>query len=81
MVKPVVVVLNLTSEDYVVFDPNDKDLSLGKSRWLPGSNTELVFVGYNSLPRKLGFIYCVNKRYIHVILESHYMYMHDCMYM
>ena len=61
VVKPIVVVLSVESGDCVVFDPQDRDVSTGKARWLPGSNTELVFVGYNNQPRKLGFIYCVNK--------------------
>ena len=61
VVQPVVVVLDIASEECSVFEPKGRDLSLGKAQWLPGSNTELVFVGYENDPRKLGFIYCVNR--------------------
>lgn len=61
VINPVVIVLDILSEECVVVEPEGRDVSLGKARWLPGSNKELVFVGYENNPRKLGFVYCQNR--------------------
>ncbi len=62
VVKPVVVVLDIASGACHILTPPTRDLSLGKARWVPGSNEQVVFVGYENDPKKLGFIYCVNRR-------------------
>ena len=58
---PVVVVLDWVSGDCSVVVGCTEDISACHAHWLPGSNEELVFVGYANNPLKLGFVYCFNR--------------------
>ena len=58
---PVVMVLEWASGDCSVAPGCTEDISASSAHWLPGSNEELVFVGYSNNPLKLGFVYCFNR--------------------
>ena len=33
----------------------------GQAVWVPGKEEEMVYVGWEDKPRKLGFVYCLNR--------------------
>lgn len=33
----------------------------GQAVWVPGEKEEVVYVGWENKPRKLGFVYCLNR--------------------
>lgn len=61
VVQPVVVVIDLSTEECIIVDCPD-NLSCGLAQWVPDSINELVFVGYDNFPLKLGFVYCFNRK-------------------
>lgn len=69
VVDPVVVVMNVESEECVVIDVGEH-VSAGQAIWVPspttvdgemGGEKEVVCVGWENKPRKLGFVYCLNR--------------------
>lgn len=61
VISPVVVVLDIQSEECTVIN-SPSNFSCGRARWVPNSTNELAFVGYDSEPLKLGFVYCFNRK-------------------
>jgi len=37
-------------------------LTAGQAQWVPGEEGGIVFVGWENTPRRLGFVYCLNRR-------------------
>jgi len=37
-------------------------LTAGQAQWIPGEEGGIVFVGWENTPRRLGFVYCLNRR-------------------
>ncbi|XP_064401064.1 acylamino-acid-releasing enzyme-like isoform X2 [Halichondria panicea] len=63
VVNPVPMVMNLETEECTIVDLTDiGDISAGQAQWVPGDEGGIVFVGYENHPRKLGFLFCFNKR-------------------
>ena len=60
MIQPVAVVLDLDTNECHVVECGD-DVSASQAQWLPGSDEELVFVGYSNEPFKFGFVMCFNR--------------------
>jgi acylaminoacyl-peptidase len=60
VVDPVVVVMSVKSEECEVVEIGD-DVSAGQAVWVPEEGGEVVCVGWENKPRKLGFVYCLNR--------------------
>ncbi|XP_065909375.1 acylamino-acid-releasing enzyme-like isoform X1 [Dysidea avara] len=60
--SPVAVVLDLATETCTVLSTGEfSDISVGQAVWSP-DELGVVFVGWNNSPRRLGIIYCSNRR-------------------
>uniref|UniRef100_A0A1X7UL96 Acylamino-acid-releasing enzyme N-terminal domain-containing protein n=1 Tax=Amphimedon queenslandica TaxID=400682 RepID=A0A1X7UL96_AMPQE len=60
VINPIIVVLDIKTEECTVID-SPSNYSCGRARWVPDSTKELVYVGYNNEPLKLGLLYCNRK--------------------
>ncbi len=47
---------------YILLLDDCNALTGGQAQWVPGEENGIVFVGYENQPRKLGFLFCFNKR-------------------
>lgn len=57
----VVCIINIISEDVVVLDSIPDDVSPGQAIWSLDDNY-VVCIGWKELPRRLGIVYCGNRR-------------------
>ncbi|XP_019853674.1 PREDICTED: acylamino-acid-releasing enzyme-like isoform X2 [Amphimedon queenslandica] len=61
VINPIIVVLDIKTEECTVID-SPSNYSCGRARWVPDSTKELVYVGYNNEPLKLGLLYFLNRK-------------------
>uniref|UniRef100_A0A0A9XJL5 Acylamino-acid-releasing enzyme n=2 Tax=Lygus hesperus TaxID=30085 RepID=A0A0A9XJL5_LYGHE len=57
--SPVLVVCNMLKKELSVVSPDSSELSLGQGVWAPDGS--IVCVGWETLPRRLGKVYCTNR--------------------
>ncbi|XP_020907129.1 acylamino-acid-releasing enzyme isoform X2 [Exaiptasia diaphana] len=58
---PVLVVLNISTDNVTVIDGIPEELSVGQAVWAP-EEKGVVFCGWWHVPYRLGLVYCTNRR-------------------